>query len=86
MQISGSVDFTCTWKLSDSFGSDEINNASHLQWPLSYGGRLAFPTHQTSVRGGEQTGGVQAHALCSLSNLKVNTIHSFPSTLCLAHL
>lgn len=38
------------------------------------------------MSGGEQTGGVQAHASCALSDVKVSTIHSFPSTPCLAHL
>lgn len=69
-----------------SFGFDEINNASHLQWPLSYrGAGWHFPPVGLSVQGGEQTGGVQAHASCVLSDVKVNTINSFPSIPYVAH-
>lgn len=48
--------------------------------PFPIGGQVGL-----SVQGGEQTGGVQAHASCVLSDVKVNTINSFPSIPYVAH-
>ena len=44
-----------------------------------------FPPVGLSVQVGEQTGGVQAHASCVVSGVKVNTINSFPSIPYVAH-